>query len=70
MPNAPIGKVALVTGGSRGIGAAVVRRPASDGATVAFSYAASGDRAKALASLGRCIDSAVAGTVEILNCND
>ena len=47
MPNALIGKVALVTGGSRGIGA-VVRRLASDGATVAFSYAASEGRGKAL----------------------
>ncbi|MEO5738082.1 MAG: SDR family NAD(P)-dependent oxidoreductase, partial [Variovorax sp.] len=32
------GKVAFVTGGSRGIGAAVVRRLASDGASVAFSF--------------------------------
>jgi len=32
------GKVAFVTGGSRGIGAAIVRRLANDGAAVAFSY--------------------------------
>lgn len=42
------GKVALVTGGSRGIGAAVVRRLAREGAAVAFTYSASEEKAEAL----------------------
>jgi len=44
------GKVALVTGGSRGIGEGIVRRLASDGAAVAFTYFNSEEKAKRLAS--------------------
>jgi 3-oxoacyl-[acyl-carrier protein] reductase len=43
------GKVALVTGGSRGIGAAVVRLLAQRGAHVAFCYRQNAERAAALA---------------------
>ncbi|NYE61969.1 3-oxoacyl-[acyl-carrier protein] reductase [Duganella sp. 1224] len=42
-------KVALVTGGARGIGAAIVQRLARDGAAVAFTYVSSPDKAKELA---------------------
>ena len=38
-------KCALVTGGSRGIGAAIVKRLASEGANVALTYSNSPDRA-------------------------
>ncbi|UVE18881.1 3-oxoacyl-ACP reductase FabG [Pseudomonas sp. LS44] len=42
------GKVALVQGGSRGIGAAIVKRLAHDGASVAFTYVSSTQQADAL----------------------
>jgi cyclic-di-GMP-binding biofilm dispersal mediator protein len=43
------GKSVLVLGGSRGIGAAIVRRFVADGAQVAFTYAGSPEVAKRLA---------------------
>jgi len=43
-------KVAFVQGGSRGIGAAIVQRLAAEGATVAFTYVTSPDKAQALVS--------------------
>ncbi len=42
------GKVALVTGGSRGLGAATVRLLAEQGADVAFTYVSSDERARAV----------------------
>lgn len=67
------GKVALVTGGARGIGAAIVRRLAAEGASVAFTYANSQAKADELAAEinttgGRALaikaDSADAGAVQ------
>jgi cyclic-di-GMP-binding biofilm dispersal mediator protein len=43
------GKSVLVLGGSRGIGAAIVRRFAAEGATVTFTYAGSREAAEQLA---------------------
>lgn len=48
-------RVALVTGGSRGIGAAIVRRLAEGGHTIAFTYRSDADAAERVATEVRAL---------------
>ena len=58
------GKVALVIGGARGIGAAVSRRMAADGASVAIVYLSRSDEAEGLANELRAATSATVLAVQ------
>ena len=58
-------KIALVTGGSRGIGAAIAKALAKEDAAVVINYNGSGERAKAVAEEIKVSG----GKAEIYQCN-
>ena len=49
------GKVALITGGSRGIGESIVMSFANEGADIAFTYVSSEEKANAVADAARAL---------------
>jgi 3-oxoacyl-[acyl-carrier protein] reductase len=70
-PKRLVGKIALVTGGSRGIGAAIALRLASEGATVAISYASNKTAAeKVVAQIQELGSSAIAVKADVASQQD
>jgi len=68
MSNKLAGKIALVTGGSRGIGAAIARRLAGNGAKVAITYTRGAEAAASVAkSIERTGGNAISNQADATN---
>lgn len=65
------GKISIVTGGSRGIGAGIVRKLAEEGAIVAFTFLRATDKARAIeAEVNRLGGKALAFRADAANCTE
>src|SRR5271168_3957512 len=64
-------KTALITGGSRGIGAAIVKRLAKEGANIALTYSKSPDQAKKVIDVAKAFGvKAIAIKADSANASD